>query len=780
MAELEEWIEKKVEAISALADAIRTEWESDAAPSPVGIKTGRKRVRVADGSSSDPMVMQQHLTALSAHAEAIREKVRGVGRYLRGGEQAQGGRMEGGGERGGNNEEQSGEEEKDDQNEKEEEEAGDGEKEAEAEVEGGGEVGMMDEEEEKTIDLVDETTEEGDEENLKGDSTGDASEEMEQAQPLVAGNGGGQDQRAGLGDEARDIMQGGGEGVLGRAGGEQSGAGEADGPVGNDLVLSVKRWAQEAGLCGAAAEAAAAAAAAGQPTQSKGAAGGEVQSALVGGKLRDEALKVRLQEEIHALLRLIPADKQVIQTRVINGMVCFLSSLSPKTQQSIPTVQRTVPKMQQLDGNPAAPQITSELQEITLSQRNLHYFLSLAPACRPTLLPSLTSLTLDHASPVSTRDMLSLVHLPSLTSLSFLQTPIAPSVLPLIQPFSHLHQLVLDCPGPSTLAFSSGPWPLKNLRVLHVSRVTNAVLEHVGMLRRLEVLSCTCCEGVGFMGWLCLVGLKRLRRLRVAPADLGDHGLRMDYPKGRLPVVSRVYARPQKKQGGVLWEKVGEGVEGGVHESARLNHLEGLPSQDDDSGVWHLLSSLPLLEHLELHAPPRYKHAFVSLDELCFLTTLHITGAALDNDDLKWLTRVTQLTHLSLAGCTFPTESEVQRWWDPPCSVVKRIADSMPKLVSLDLSGTAVTKEDIFELKYLKHLERLTLQQCCNLGQSFVRFLRFLPRLKELDLSFNNMLAAWLRHVVEGKRVRRLSVRGCGYKEKTVRGLERPWLVIEA
>ncbi|CAI5962981.1 unnamed protein product [Closterium sp. NIES-64] len=91
----------------------------------------------------------------------------------------------------------------------------------------------------------------------------------------------------------------------------------------------------------------------------------------------------------------------------------------------------------------------------------------------------------------------------------------------------------------------------------------------------------------------------------------------------------------------------------------------------------------------------------------------------------------------------------------------------MPNLKSLDLSGTAITKEDTVHLQFLKHLERVTLQQCCNLGQSFVRFLIFVPQLKELDLGFNTMPAVWLTPIVDGKRVRRLSVRGCGYKEKT-------------
>ncbi|CAI5523124.1 unnamed protein product [Closterium sp. Naga37s-1] len=675
MAELEEWTEKKVEAISALADAIRTEWESGAAPSSLGTKAGpRKRARVADGSSSESMVM--HLASLSAHAEAIREKVRGVGRSVRGLEvrKGQGGRMEGGDERGENRETQIGEEDgkEDPAKEEKEEEAGEGEKEAqeeeEEEEEGDEEGGMRDEEEEKTIDL----------------------------KPLAAENGGGQDKGAGLGDEARDIVQGEGEGVVGRAGGEQSAAGEADEPVGNDLVASVERWARRAGLCGAGA----AAAAAGQPSPSKGVARGEVQSALVEGKPTngDEAFKTRLQEEIDALLLQIPPDKQQIPKLLIN-------------------------------------------------------------------------------TTVSPRVMLSLVHLPSLTSLSFLQTPIYPAALSLIQPFSRLHQLVLDCPGPLTLAFKSGPWPLKNLKVLHLSRVTNAVLEQVGVLTSLEVLSCTSCEGVSSMGWISLDRLKRLRWLRVAPADLDGHDLRMEYPKGSLPVVSRVYARPQKKREGVFQETSGQE---GVHEGAHLKHSKELPRQADDSGVWCLMWGLQRLEHLELHAPPRYGNAFISLNKLYLLTSLHITGAYIDHAAFKWLTHVTWLTHLSLAGCTFPTETVIHPHWSIPFIVVKKIADAMPKLQSLDLSGTAVTKVDIIKLQYLRHLERVTLQQCCNLGQSFVRYLSFVPQLKEVDLSFNNMPADWLRHVVEGKRVRRLRVRGCGYKNKTVRGLERPWLVIES
>ncbi|CAI5469491.1 unnamed protein product [Closterium sp. Yama58-4] len=886
---------------------------------------------LAPSSLSFPI---QHLAALSAHAEAIRAKVRGVGKSVRGleGRKAQRGEMEGGDERGENKEERSGEDGgKQDQGKKEkEEEGGKGEKEG-----GEKEGGMRDEVKEKTIDLVDETTEEGDEEILNTNSAGEAREEMTlglqhkqgEAPVEAAGEGLGREGREGRAAERpgeagrcegdddteecerdeeaeeaeEDVME---EGVgenchsdeipfphpcalplplvplpflffrvpfllpdiykafplltlfvapldsnsrfsitphrpsaspallsqpLGTAAGrsflhskgegqekgaEETGAREnmqgsmiagrrrrvsmvgseeweygdwegAEEPLANELLVSVERWARDAGLCGAAAVAEAAAD--GQGSASEG--GGsrvEVQSAL-GGNPSESEIKARVWGEIDTLLwlsrREFSSDRErLVEKCALAAAVHFLTSL-PLTEQQInppaaaahpttlparqnPAAERPnhLPASQEIA--PATQQLNPPSQHIALSGCHLNHFLALAPTFRPTLLPSLASLTTYRTS-VSPRDMLFLLRLPALTSLSFHQTRVVPEALLLLQSFTRLHRLILDCPGPSTLSFkpSKGTLPLRGLRELHVSRVTDSVLQQVGMLTSLEVFSCTCSEGVSFRGWMSLQWLQQLRLLRVGPAHLDRHALRIDYPNGRLPTVSRVFERLVKTQEDAAARKKS------VQE---VTHLKRLTRQeddgnDDDGGVWTVVSLLQRLQCLELHGIPHSIYACVSLVELSLLTSLHITGTCLGNDAFTRLTSLTWLTHLSLAGCTFTTDG-----------LVMKIAHCLPSLVFLDLSGTAVTQGDTVNMQSLKCLKHLKLQQCCNIGGPFVRYLCLVPRLRVLDLGFNHMPAVWLTHIVEGKRVRRLSVRGCGYMGKTVCGLERPWIVIES
>ncbi|CAI5523122.1 unnamed protein product [Closterium sp. Naga37s-1] len=76
MGELEEWVARKVDAMSSLAAVLCEEWLKGA--ELFRAEGERKRAGLADCSPSHPMMMIEHLAALSGHAEAIRSMVQAV------------------------------------------------------------------------------------------------------------------------------------------------------------------------------------------------------------------------------------------------------------------------------------------------------------------------------------------------------------------------------------------------------------------------------------------------------------------------------------------------------------------------------------------------------------------------------------------------------------------------------------------------------------------------------------------------------------------------------
>ncbi|CAI5960536.1 unnamed protein product [Closterium sp. NIES-65] len=267
--------------------------------------------------------------------------------------------------------------------------------------------------------------------------------------------------------------------------------------------------------------------------------------------------------------------------------------------------------------------------------------------------------------------------------------------VPLFQCMSRLQRLVIACvepfdllpnvpaanpPPPSNPRTELRPFkPFESLRELHVSRVTDSILQQVGVLTSLEVFSCTCSKGVSSRGWM---------------------------------------------------------------------HLKGL--------------------HLEVHAVDPSSTAVRSVSNLRQLKTLRITGTLLDDSDVVCLRRLSLLTDLSLAACTFAADR-----------AVRSVIQGMAHLQSLDLSGTAISQGAV-HLQALERLERLKLQQCSGMSRLFVQHLSVVPALRELDLGCNNMQHAWLLPVLEGKKVTRLRVGGCGFVERTLREFSRAWIEIDS
>ncbi|CAI5962958.1 unnamed protein product [Closterium sp. NIES-64] len=96
---------------------------------------------------------------------------------------------------------------------------------------------------------------------------------------------------------------------------------------------------------------------------------------------------------------------------------------------------------------------------------------------------------------------------------------------------------------------------------------------------------------------------------------------------------------------------------------------------------------------LELHAPEPSTTALRSLSTITHLTTLHITGTALDDSDLLCLFGFSMLTDVSLAAWTFAADH-----------AVRTVIQGMTHLKSLDLSGTAISQGAAVHLQALERL----------------------------------------------------------------------------
>ncbi|CAI5948667.1 unnamed protein product [Closterium sp. NIES-65] len=496
----------------------------------------------------------------------------------------------------------------------------------------------------------------------------------------------------------------------------------------------------------------------------------------VGGRASKAEVRARLQGRISAILQFRP-DRQERVTREIDWVVSQLSSQDPTAT------------------------------ELTLCNLSLALYLHLTPLCYLHLtplcyahcLPSMTTLDLRRVNHVSPLAMRHLLHLPSLTALHFHETSIHADALPLLQCIPRLHRLVIACFDPFDLLPNVPPkrhgsrsplcdtisnlqpfQPFQCLRELHVSRVTDSILQQVGVLTSLEALSCTCSKGVSAKGWTHLRGMVKLRRLQVAPTIITRHpgsnghhfgnpfpghrfgpklvgpklvgpklvGPKLDFLRSRLPEVIRTFQKPPIKGAACASEDFGNRIDG---------------------SIWEVVGGLAGLQHLEVHAAEPSTAALRSLSNLRWLESLHITDTALHDGDLLYLTRLSLLTHLSLPACTFAADR-----------AVRSVIQGMAQLKALDLSGAAISHGAAVHLQALGRLERLKLQQCSGMSRLFVQHLSRIPSLRELDLGCNNMQHAWLLPILEGKKVARLGVGGCGFVERTVRGIQRAWIEIDS
>ncbi|CAI6000138.1 unnamed protein product [Closterium sp. NIES-65] len=601
MGELEEWIARKVGAMSLLAADLLEEWLKEAVLSRVD--GARKRACMADGAPSHPMMMMENLAALSAHAEAIRSMVQGVRRLAFEVRTAHADRMQ-------------------------EEKEGRGEKPWEKENEEGGEVREEGVGDVRGVDVRGADVRGADVRgaDVRGADVRGADvrgADVRGADPLIsaahsAGSSGG----AGVDSEGavttnvkeRHAHRGGGGVRAGRAGGTQ--------------VKTAQQWPP------------------------------------VGGRASEAEVRARLRRRIDSLLRIRPERLQLATLR-INWVVSQLLTQDPAEK------------------------------ELSLDRLSLAYYLHLTPHCYPDFLPSLTTLAFRIVDPLSPFAVKQLLSLPSLTALHFHETSIQSDTVPFFQCMSRLQRLVIACvepfdllpnvpaanlPPPSNPPTELRPFkPFESLRELHVSRVTDSILQQVGVLTSLEVFSCTCSKGVSSRGWM---------------------------------------------------------------------HLKGL--------------------HLEVHAVDPSSTAVRSVSNLRQLKTLRITGTLLDDSDVVCLRRLSLLTDLSLAACTFAADR-----------AVRSVIQGMAHLQSLHLSGTAISQGAV-HLQALERLERLKLQQCSGMSRLFVQHLSCVPALRELDLGCNNMQHAWLLPVLEGKKVTRLRVGGCGFVERTLCEFSRAWIEIDS
>ncbi|CAI7752141.1 unnamed protein product [Closterium sp. NIES-53] len=290
-------------------------------------------------------------------------------------------------------------------------------------------------------------------------------------------------------------------------------------------------------------------------------------------------------------------------------------------------------------------------QDLTISSLNPHFrddpnhslflFLTLAPCYCPGLYASLSSLTLHRLSPIPSHSLSSLCLLPSLISLSFLETSINRQGEFHFSSLSQLHRLVLDCPDPSEVDFDLDPEdfyygkPMEKLRELHISRVTDCLLLEFATLTGLEAISFTCSEEVTQWGLRSLNRLTRLARLQAAPENLEDHHLQLQFRNDSLPMISRVCKKPTPD-----------------NKRARVSSMQlGNPEYPCvDGSVWQVVGALHGLEQLGVHGVARSEQDLQAITALTGLTSLHITGT--NFKDIGCIRSFSQLRDLGLAGCS--------------------------------------------------------------------------------------------------------------------------------
>ncbi|CAI5929328.1 unnamed protein product [Closterium sp. NIES-64] len=673
MRELEEWIGRKVDAMSSLATVLREGWLREAVLSQA--EGARKRARMMDGSPSHPVIMMEHLTALNGHAEAFRSMVQAVRMLSFGLENrnSHAGRM---------TEEKEGEATS---------EAAQNKAHADRMKEGKEEDGG----DQWAMEIEEGEGEEAQEEGGKGWRKGQGKgwrKGWRKGQGKGQGNGQGKRQSKG--------QRKGGSGSQRK--GQSEGRGGATGRCGLTPLITAARTAGSRG--GASVDSGGAVtnvedrpAHKGGGNRTAGRAGGPPVGRLYqwpAGRVASEAeVRARLQRRIDDLQRRsIHPDRMENTTRDINRVVSQLWN----------------------HPDPAA-------KELSLSSLSLACYLFLTPHCYPGLLPSVTTLNLQKLHPVSPCAVNLLLRMPSLTALHLHETSVRSDALPLFPHMSRLQRLVIACADPSivlnlpasrqgNLPAPSDPistiQPFQRLRELHVSRVTDSTLQFVGMLASLEVFSCTYSKGMTSQGWNRLRRLQNLKRLLLAPSikDWGSNdqipatsllqslllrrfNLSLDFSLSRLPKIIHTFQRPPKNRAAATSEDPSDE-----------------PKNRLDASIWDVVAALPRLQHLEIHAAEPSATALRSLSTTTHLKTLCITGTALDDSDLVGSSGLSLLTDLSLAACTFTVAEAVR-------SVIR----GMTQLKSLDLSGTAITQGATVHLQALERLERLKLQQCSGM-----------------------------------------------------------------
>ncbi|CAI5955868.1 unnamed protein product [Closterium sp. NIES-64] len=532
MRELEEWIGRKVDAMSSLATVLREGWLREAVLSQA--EGARKRARMMDGSPSHPVIMMEHLTALNGHAEAFRSMVQAVRMLSFGLENrnSHAGRMTEEKEGEATSEAAQNKAHADRMKEGKEEDGGD--QWAMEIEEGEGEEAQ----EEGVRDAVEETTQRMEEamvdglagsENetwrrgleepgLKQEERGrDGAEEGHENEA-----DGGEGRGIGSAEEGakRGVEQGAGQGVAQGAGqgvaqGVAQGAGQGAGQwAGQEAEQGAAQWGERepaqgarakgrggaTGRCGltpliTAARTAGSRGGAsvdsggavtnvedrpahkGGGNRTAGRAGGPPVGRLYqwpAGRVASEAeVRARLQRRIDDLQRRsIHPDRMENTTRDINRVVSQLWN----------------------HPDPAA-------KELSLSSLSLACYLFLTPHCYPGLLPSVTTLNLQKLHPVSPCAVNLLLRMPSLTALHLHETSVRSDALPLFPRMSRLQRLVIACADPSivlnlpasrqgNLPAQSDPistiQPFQSLRELHELDLGCNNMQHAWLLPVLE------------------------------------------------------------------------------------------------------------------------------------------------------------------------------------------------------------------------------------------------------------------------------------------------------
>ncbi|CAI5966712.1 unnamed protein product [Closterium sp. NIES-64] len=458
MRELEEWIGRKVDAMSSLATVLREGWLREAVLSQA--EGARKRARMMDGSPSHPVIMMEHLTALNGHAEAFRSMVQAVRMLSFGLENrnSHAGRM---------TEEKEGEATSEAAQNK-----AHADRMKEGKEEDGGDQWAMEIEEGEG----EEAQEEGEEPGLKQEERGrDGAEEGHENEA-----DGGEGRGIGSAEEGakRGVEQGAGQGVAQGAGqgvaqGVAQGAGQGAGQwAGQEAEQGAAQWGER------------------EPAQGAERRAGEGRLADVDSQSVRQAVvrEAAMQEEVVDNLSMVQPLITAARTAGSRGGASVDSGGAVTNVEDRPAHKgggnRTAGRA---GGPPSSLFLASPLPATSF----------LTPHCYPGLLPSVTTLNLQKLHPVSPCAVNLLLRMPSLTALHLHETSVRSDALPLFPRMSRLQRLVIACADPSivlnlpasrqgNLPAQSDPistiQPFQSLRELHVSRVTDSTLQFVGML----------------------------------------------------------------------------------------------------------------------------------------------------------------------------------------------------------------------------------------------------------------------------------------------------------